>query len=70
MYKRQDKYRAEYYEHYTGGNYWTNPVNYDLTINTERVGFEGAVKLVEDYIQIKYPDFNIKCTNTGSTQEA
>ena len=42
----------------------------DLTINTERVGFEGAVKLVEDYIQIKYPDFNIKCTNTGSTQEA
>ena len=65
-----DKYRAEYYEHYTGGNYWTNPVNYDLTINTERVGFEGAVKLVEDYIKIKYPDFNIKCTNTGSTQEA
>ena len=51
-------------------NYWTNPVNYDLTINTERVGFEGAVKLVEDYIKIKYPDFNIKCTNTGSTQEA
>ena len=45
-------------------------MNYDLTINTERVGFEGAVKLVEDYIQIKYPDFNIKCTNTGSTQEA
>ena len=42
----------------------------DVTINTERVGFEGAVKLVEDYIKIKYPDFNIKCTNTGSTQEA
>lgn len=54
-----DKYRAEYYEHYTGGNYWTNPVNYDLTINTERVGFEGAVKLVKDYIKIKYPDFKI-----------
>lgn len=54
-----DKYRAEYYEHYTGGNYWTNPVNYDLTINTERVGFEGAVKLVKDYISIKYPDFKI-----------
>lgn len=52
-----DKYRAEYYQHYTGGNYWTNPVNYDLTINSERVGFNGAVKLVEDYIKIKYPGF-------------
>ncbi|MEE3419561.1 MAG: cytidylate kinase-like family protein [Lachnospiraceae bacterium] len=52
-----DKYRAEYYQYYTGGNYWTNPVNYDLTINTARVGFENAVRLVEDYIKIKYPDW-------------
>ncbi|MCQ2521751.1 MAG: cytidylate kinase-like family protein [Lachnospiraceae bacterium] len=57
-----DKYRAEYYSYYTGGNYWTNPVNYDLTINTDRVGFDGAVKLVEDYIKIKYPDFVITPT--------
>lgn len=53
-----DKYRAEYYEYYTGGNYWTNPVNYDLTLNSERVGVEGCVKLVKDYIKIKYPDWN------------
>lgn len=54
-----DKYRAAYYEYYTGGNYWTNPVNYDLTLNSERVGFDNCVKLIEDYITMKYPDFQI-----------
>ncbi len=54
-----DKYRAEYYAHYTGGNYWTNPVNYDLTLNTARVGFDNCVKVIEDYIQTKYPDLKI-----------
>lgn len=52
-----DKYRAEYYQYYTGGNYWTNPVNYDITINTGRVGYENAVQLIENYIRIKYPDW-------------
>lgn len=53
-----DKYRAEYYEYYTGGNYWTNPVNYDLTLNSERVGVDRCVQLVEDYIKIKFPDWS------------
>ena len=61
---------SEDYSTYTRRDFIDKIIYYDLTINTERVGFEGAVKLVEDYIQIKYPDFNIKCTNTGSTQEA
>ncbi|PWJ47348.1 AAA family ATPase [Faecalicatena contorta] len=55
-----DKYRAEYYKHYTGGNYWTNPVNYDLTLNSARVGFDNCVKTIETYIQIKYPGFEMK----------
>jgi cytidylate kinase len=57
-----DKYRAEYYAHYTRGNYWTNPVNYDLTLNTARVGFDNCVKTIESYIQIKYPGFEVKAT--------
>ena len=24
MIEKTDKYRAEYYKYYTGGNYWTN----------------------------------------------
>lgn len=57
-----DKYRAAYYEYYTKGNYWTNPVNYDLTINSARVGIEKSAQLIEDYIKVKYPDFVIKPT--------
>ena len=48
-----DKFRADYYKYYTHGNYWTNPVNYDLTINSEKVGIEDSVKLIKDYMKIK-----------------
>ena len=48
-----DKYRADYYEYYTHGNYWTNPVNYDMTLNSERVGVDNCVKLIRQYRVIK-----------------
>lgn len=53
---RTDKYRADYYAFYTNGNYWTNPVNYDLTLNSEKVGQENCIKLLKQYIQIKFPN--------------
>lgn len=51
-----DKYRAEYYQYYTGGNYWTNPVNYDLTLNTARLGIAGCVEMIEHALFMKFPD--------------
>ena len=45
-----DKYRAEFYKYVTGGNYWTNPVNYDMTLNSAKVGKENCVKLIADYV--------------------
>ena len=48
-----DKYRADYYQYYTHGNYWTNPVNYDLTINSEKVGIDNSVKLIKAYLEMK-----------------
>ena len=48
-----DKFRADYYEYYTHGNYWTNPVNYDMTLNSARVGIRGCVDLIEQYLIIK-----------------
>jgi cytidylate kinase len=51
-----DKYRAEYYTYYTKGNYWTNPVNYDLTLNSERLGIDRCVELVEYTLHSKFPD--------------
>ncbi len=48
-----DKYRADYYAYYTHGNYWTNPVNYDMTLNSEKVGIEDCVKIIKEYLKIK-----------------
>lgn len=52
--QKTDKYRADYYKYYTGGNYWTNPVNYDLTLNSARVGREKCVEVIRNYLQIKF----------------
>lgn len=48
-----DKFRANYYQYYTHGNYWTNPVNYDMTLNSEKVGVYNCVKTIEQYLIIK-----------------
>ncbi len=51
--KQTDTYRAEYYKYYTHGNYWTNPINYDMTLNSERVGIDECVELIKAYMRIK-----------------
>lgn len=48
-----DKYRSEYYKYYTGGNYWTNPVNYDITLNSDRMGIENCVEMIKRGVEIK-----------------
>lgn len=49
-----DKYRTKYYSYYSGGKDWTNPTNYDLVLNSDRIGRENCVKLIKDYIKIKF----------------
>ncbi len=51
--KQTDKFRADYYNYYTGGNYWTNPVNYDMTLNSEKVGIETCVEIIKYYLKLK-----------------
>lgn len=48
-----DRYRADYYKFYTNGNYWTNPVNYDLTLNVARVGEAGCLTLITECLRLK-----------------
>ncbi|MCM1146115.1 MAG: cytidylate kinase-like family protein [Clostridium sp.] len=52
--RKTDKYRADYYKYYTNGNYWTNPVNYDLTLNSDRVGRDACVDVIEQYVKYKF----------------
>lgn len=51
---KTDKYRADYYKHYTKGNYWTNPVNYDMTLNSARIGRDRCVDVIENYVKAKF----------------
>jgi cytidylate kinase len=49
---KTDKHRADFYKYVTKGNYWTNPVNYDLTLNSAKVGKENCVKVIIDYVKM------------------
>ena len=51
---KTDKFRADYYKYYTKGNYWTNPVNYDMTLNSARVGRDRCVDVMEHYVKAKF----------------
>lgn len=48
-----DKYRANYYQYYTHGNHWTNPINYDMTLNSEKAGIDCCVAVIKNYLKIK-----------------
>ena len=49
---KTDKYRADYYKYYTGKD-WTNPTNYDLFINSDKVGRENCADLIELYVEFR-----------------
>jgi len=48
---KKDRSRASYYNYYSD-NKWGRASSYDLCINSAKTGIEGAVKLIEDYIQL------------------
>ncbi len=47
-----NKTRASYYRYYTG-NDWNDPANYDLCINTTKLGFDRTVDLITDYMRVR-----------------
>nr|WP_295679376.1 cytidylate kinase-like family protein [uncultured Lachnoclostridium sp.] len=47
-----DKHRAEYYKYYTGRD-WKSAENYDLCLNSSKLGFEKCVDMVIDYRNIR-----------------
>jgi cytidylate kinase len=52
--ERTDRYRADYFKHYTKGRDWTDPVLYDLTLNSGRVPPEDCVELIAHYARRKF----------------
>ena len=49
--RRKDAERAEYYRRYTG-RIWGSVSNYDLSVNTGRIGVDDAAKLIAEYIEM------------------
>ncbi len=50
---KTDKYRAEFYKHYTGRD-WTDARNYDLCLNSSKLGFEKCVQEIQAYIKVRF----------------
>ncbi len=51
--ERTDKYRSDFYNYYTGKR-WHDARNYDLCLNSQRLGLYGAVQAIEAYIRIRF----------------
>lgn len=50
---KKDKYRGDFYRYYTG-NEWNDARNYDLCLNSSRLGFDGCVRAIEKYIEVRF----------------
>lgn len=49
--KRIDRERRDYHRYYTGRD-WENLSNYDLIVNTGKIGVDGAVKVIKNYLTV------------------
>ncbi len=50
--RKADKQRASYYNYYATTT-WGDVTNYDLCLDTGKLGYEGAVDLLCDYIKLR-----------------
>jgi len=50
---RIDKQRGGYYKYHTGQN-WSDARNYDLCLDSSKLGFEGCVKAIKSYRDIRF----------------
>lgn len=47
-----DDYRARYYKHHTGRD-WYDARNYDLSLNSGVLGFDGVVAAIMQYMEVR-----------------
>nr|WP_297275826.1 cytidylate kinase-like family protein [uncultured Agathobaculum sp.] len=47
-----DDYRAKYYKHHTGHD-WYDARNYDLSLNSGVLGFDGVVEEIVQYMEVR-----------------
>lgn len=52
MVKRMDRERRDYYRYYTGKE-WSSIENYDILLNTEKLGIDGTIQVIKNYIELR-----------------
>lgn len=50
--KKIDRERREYHRYYTGKD-WENLENYDLMLNTAKLGVEGTIRAIQNYLVLR-----------------
>lgn len=50
---KTDKYRGDYYRYYTGKD-WTDARNYDLCLNSGKLGFDKCMEEILSYRKIRF----------------
>ena len=50
---KTDKFRGDYYHYYTGRT-WNDARNYDLCLDSSKLGFEKCVEAIKDYVKIRF----------------
>lgn len=54
---KTDKFRGDFYHYYTGRE-WNDARNYDLCLDSSRLGFEKCVEAIEAYINVRFKELN------------
>ena len=52
---KTDKTRSDFYRYYTGQT-WSDARNYDLCLDSGKLGFEKAMKEIREYIRIRFEE--------------
>lgn len=47
-----DRNRRRYHDHFTGSG-WRDMNNYDLILNSSRLGLDGTINIIEEYVALK-----------------
>ena len=53
--QKTDEYRSDFYRYHTG-NEWVDARNYDLCLNSGKLGFEKCVEEIKAYMKIRFAE--------------
>ncbi|MGI6094102.1 MAG: AAA family ATPase [Lachnospiraceae bacterium] len=56
--EKKDKYRGSFYKYYTGRE-WEDARNYDLCLDSSKLGFDKTQEAIQAYMKIKFPDWQV-----------